>query len=129
MSRSITLFERLWLGALALGVPVSALTYRDAAAQGGVAFVAIVQLTVVGFTLFIVLMTSRRESRFCKWLVTILFLVGLVFYIPQLSGLLTQGIAGVLSCIQFFLQALGLYYLHFGREEPLEGLSDSALRR
>jgi len=111
MPRSVKYFEWTWLGSLALGIVVAALSYSAIVQPGTEFFAGFIQFFVFGITLLLVLLTSRKRSNLSKWILLILFASGIVFFIPQLSALFKLGFAGVLSSIQVLLQCIGVYFL------------------
>jgi hypothetical protein len=119
MPNHIKYFEWTWLGSLALGIIVAALTYPTITPAGGEGvelprldiFVGFVQFFIFASLLLLILLISRKRSKVAKWILAIGFVIGVVFYIPQLSSLFEIGFAGVLSSIQVLAQCVGLYFL------------------
>ena len=96
---------------MALGIIVAALTYSKNTAAGGEVFVGFVQFFTFAIVLLLILLTSRKRSKVAKWILVIFFVIGLVFYIPQLAVFFENGFVGVLSSIQILAQCVGLYFL------------------
>ena len=119
MPNHIKYFEWTWLGSLALGIIVAALTYSTITPAGGDGvelprpdlFVLFVQFFTIVSLLLLILLISRKRSKVAKWILAIGFGIGLVFYIPQLASFFEIGFAGVLSSIQVLAQCVGLYFL------------------
>jgi hypothetical protein len=59
----------------------------------------------------LVLFVSRKRSNVAKWILIIVWLLGLVIYIPALAHFLTMGTVGVLFVAQPVMQAGALYML------------------
>ena len=111
MPNHIKYFEWSWLASIVLGIIVSGLTYSELTDKLDPVSVGIIQFLVLAFTITLVLLISRKKSNFAKLNLLFLYLVGLIFYIPQLSDLFLMGMAGVISSIQLILQSIGLYFL------------------
>jgi len=115
MPKHIKYFEWTWLGSLAIGIIVSSLSYSATVAPGMEIFAGFIQFFVLGVTLLLVLLTSRKRSKIAKWILVVLFGLGIVVYIPQLAVLFNLGleyqIVGVLSSLQVLAQCVGVYFL------------------
>ena len=111
MPNTIKYFEWCWFASLALGVISTALAYQKLAALG--AGLTSIAGGVVGLllSLILVLLVSRRRSKFAKWVLIILFVIGLAAYVPQVSTLAALGFVAILSAVQLLLQCIGLYFL------------------
>ena len=55
MPKSISLFEKLWLGTLLIGVVTAALTYKQMAGIADPIFIALVQILVLGTMLLLII--------------------------------------------------------------------------
>jgi len=111
MPKHIKYFEWTWLGSLAIGIIVSSLSYSATVAPGMEIFAGFIQFFVLGVTLLLVLLTSRKRSKIAKWILVVLFGLGIVVYIPQLAVLFNLGFVGVLSSLQVLVQCVGVYFL------------------
>ena len=111
MPKHIKYFEWTWLGSLALGIIVSALSYSEMVPAGTEIFAGFIQIFVFGVTLLLILLISRKRSNIAKWIVVVFFGLGIVVYIPQLASLFNMGFVGVLSSLQALAQCVGLYFL------------------
>lgn len=109
--KSIFYFEILNLLALVLGVINSALEYERLVTTSNPIFVGIVQFFVLGILLLLILLISRKANRVALWIWVAFFFIGIIFYIPQLSGMLKNGISGIISSVQFIIEAIGIYFL------------------
>lgn len=109
MPESIKIFEKLFLGALLLGVVKSAILRPVLLGPllAWPSFQALIML-VIGT---LVLLTSRKRSSICKWILVVLFVAGLIAYIPQLWVLLQQGRPGIVSIDQLAIQGFALSLL------------------
>jgi hypothetical protein len=111
MPRSISVFEGLMLGSLLIGTVISAMTYNEAVSQAAAVVVTIIEIFVLLLMLFLVLLVSRKRSNVAKWVLIIVWLLGLVVYIPAAAHFLTTGIVGFLFVAQPTMQAVALYML------------------
>jgi len=111
MPEHIKYFEWTWLGSLAVGIIISALSYSEVVPAGTETFVGAFQFVLIGVLLLLVLLTSRKRSNVSKWILVVGFGLGIVFYIPQLAVLFNMGFVGVLSSIQVLAQCVGVYFL------------------
>ena len=116
MPKSIKLFEQLYLGSLVLGVIQGALMQNSMDAMPNPAGVS--EAEIIGFQIIImiiigslVLLTSRKKSVVCKWIITIFFVAGMFAAIPGLAISMQQGVMGLISVIQLLMQAWGTYLL------------------
>ena len=119
--KSIINFERLYLGALAIGLVNILLSWQqgmgllnnnpDTRSLGqGVVYVSI----FIGFLVPLLLwyFTARRASVVAKWIVVILFVLGVVSLVInfQRTAVLTDP-AGILGLIGFVMQAGAVWML------------------
>jgi len=111
MPTHVKYFEWTWLASISVGIIVSALTYDEIATESNPVSIRIIQFLVLVFVTTLVLLISRQKNNFLRLTLLFIFPVGLYFYIPQLSDLLSMGIVGVLSSMQLTLQLVGLYFL------------------
>ena len=77
------------------------------AAYGAASFTVLV-LLIIGS---LVLLTSRKKSVRCKWIITVFFVFGMIGYIPNLAVMIEQGMMGVISSVQVLMQAYAIYLL------------------
>ena len=111
MPKHIKYFEWTWLVSLPLGIIVAALSYSETVAAGMEIFAGFIQFVTLGVMLLLILLTSRKRNKTTKWILVVLFGLGVVFYIPQLASLFNMGFVGVLSSLQVLAQCIGLYFL------------------
>ena len=112
MPKSIKLFEQLCLGSLALGVIQSALMFNNMGLSGDAAYGAAgFQVLILLILVTIVLLTSRKKSVICKWILVVFFVFGLVAFIPNLAIIVEQGMAGLIGAAQLLMQAYAIYLL------------------
>ena len=117
---SIVAFERLSLLALAIGLLVSVLTWDDNAGTlvaQGLSETTLIVIQAVTFLLLVglVLGVSRGRSNVAKWIYVVLFVVGLVYVVPQLGSIFSRGLLGLVQALQLLLQVAALVLL-FKRE-------------
>ena len=111
MPKHIKYFGWTWLGSLSLGIIVAALSYSEIVGAGMEIFSGFIQFVTLGVMLLLILLTSRKRNKIAKWILVILFGLGIVFYIPQLTNLFNIGFEGVLSSLQVLAQCVGIYFL------------------
>ena len=111
MPKHIKYFEWTWLGSLAIGIIVSALSYSEMVLGGLEIFAGFIQFFTFGISLLLILLISRKRNNIAKWILVVMYGFGIVMYIPQLAFLLNIGFVGVLSSLQLLAQCVGLYFL------------------
>ena len=114
--RSIVIFERLYLLALLVAAVAAVANWdRSLSFAGSVGFgpglVILTQLIGLGLMTLLIFLISRRRSVTAKWLLTILFLFGLIFVGRDLPMLLRGGLSGVLPTLQILLQGAAIALL------------------
>ena len=100
MPKSIKLFEQLFLGSLVLG-------FIQLALMRGVFVFEIIVLLITGS---LVLLTSRKKSLICKWIITVLFALGFILGFAT-SAVWQEGISSVIFVVQTLMQAYAVYLL------------------
>ncbi|WP_010164044.1 hypothetical protein [Sphingomonas sp. PAMC 26617] len=122
---SIIWFERCYLGATAVGLVNTALSWNSSlqrmaenpgAAQFGPAFGGNILLfgTAIAIVLTLTLwyFTARRRSVVTKWIITAFFGLGVLGIVTSLrTGTTQPGIGGVLMIVAFVLNALAVWQL------------------
>ena len=118
MENHLIKFERCIFASLAIGIIVAALGMKSMTSDFGTAVViASFQVLILIFILVIVLLITRKNSKIAKWVWLLLFIAGLVMYIPALGNMLENGLIGILSAAQLLIQCLGTYFLFFGKSK------------
>jgi predicted membrane channel-forming protein YqfA (hemolysin III family) len=103
--KSIVWFEILILSSLVLGVFKSLFTPEEPLQQVPLSFVLFVQASVLAVTVVLTLLTSRRRSKIAKWVLVVLYLLGLPLYFKMVGeGSLRPSIVQV---VQLLLQTIG----------------------
>ena len=92
MPKHIGLFEKLSLGSLLIGAVVATATYKQMSLVADPFFIALIQIIVLGTMLLLILLISRKRSKVAKWILVILWALGLVRYIPQLAKFFRSGV-------------------------------------
>jgi len=118
MPKHIKYFEWTWLGSLAIGIIVSALSYSEMVpdelevfVEVFAGFILFFYFFIFGIILLLILLISRKRNNIAKWILVVMFGFGIVMYIPQLAFLFNIGFVGVLSSLQLLAQCVGLYFL------------------
>ncbi|MFN3943374.1 MAG: hypothetical protein ACK4K7_00425 [Allosphingosinicella sp.] len=109
--KDITLFERLYLGSLALGIIHTAVT-RDGTLFEGAGTLIVVAIVGGGFglSLLLALLASRRRSNIARWIIVIFFAISLPFAVVEFfaAGFAFPGIA---ILVQWGISTAAIYFL------------------
>ena len=113
---SIVYFERLSILSILVGIAFAMLTWdsgAEAAGQSGLGpgMVPVVQGISLAIVLALIFLISRKASVVAKWILVVLFVIGVVFMVPQLGQTLDQGLVGLLQISQIVVQAAAIYFL------------------
>ena len=117
---SIVNFERCYLGAVLIGFINSILNFSarntnpqlaQATAMFGTGFFIIFALLGLAIPLLLWYFTARRASVVAKWIITVFFAIGALFFLFSLGRIFHSGLIGILSIIGFVLQAVAVYLL------------------
>lgn len=115
MPINVTRFETLAYISIGIGVIVAALEYRRLSTIVNPAAVLLIQFLVLLLIVWLIWLTARRRKNWARWLFLIFFLLGVPFYIPNLSDMMTVNpLAGFLSAMQLFVQGAALYFVFSG---------------
>ena len=118
--QSIVNFERLYLGALLLGVINLALAWNQtvasieaqANASAGPTLMALAIVFGVVIPLLLWYFVARKASVVAKWILVGLFVLGLAGVAVSLSqGTYPKGLGGILSAVSTLMQAAAIYFL------------------
>jgi len=104
-------FEKMQLITLGLGIIVAALGYEKLILLSDPITILLSQFIVLLFLLWTILSITRKKSKIAKWILVGFNIIGIPFYIPQLSFMLNNGIQGWLSVIQLVINLSSLYLL------------------
>src|SRR5687767_9508497 len=113
---SIVYFERLAILSILVGIALTVLTWDGdvaaARAQGmGSGLLPIVQGVSLFLLLLLIFLISRKASVIAKWVLVVLFGVGVAMIAPQLLVALDQGLIGLLQLSQLAVFAAAIYFL------------------
>ncbi len=120
---SIVNFERFYVAGIVVGLINTVVSWNDmqaeVASDAAVAHMGTgVLVATVGFTFLIQLLfwylIARRASNIAKWIMIVLFVVGLLFIIPMLFGSIpvSGGTIGLLFTLAITaLQGYAIYFL------------------
>lgn len=119
--KSIQRFDMFYLGALALGLVNTALSWNATmerlnaeAATAAIATPMMVGSVAIGFGISLLLwfFTSRMRSTIAKWIVVVFFVLGVLSLLfSLLNGQFPGGIGAAVSVIAIILQAVSVYML------------------
>ena len=104
-------FEKMQLTTLGLGIIVAALGYEKLIVLSDPITILLSQFILLLLLLWTILYITRKKSRIAKWILVGFNIIGIPFYIPQLSFMLNNGIQGWLSVIQLVINFSSLYLL------------------
>jgi hypothetical protein len=119
--QSIIMFERLFLGSLAISAIITAIGYGDlegmfsedpALAQLGLGMGFLIGVIAVSFAIYLLLwyLIAHKASNVAKWILVVLVVLGLVFSVPAL--LMTQfDLMTVLNFAAYALEIAAVTYL------------------
>jgi hypothetical protein len=79
-------FERLFLMSLALGVFKAWYAWNEAVALAPAPFVLFVEVSTIILILALVLFVSRARSRVAKWILIVIFILGLPASYKLIAG-------------------------------------------
>lgn len=122
---SIVLFERCYLGGVAVGLLNTAVSWNTtlvrlaedpAAAQMGASFAkgTLVGGVLLGIVISLLLwyFTARAGSVVTKWIITVFFVLGILGLIwSGVRGTTPQGLSGVLVVVAWVLNAIAVWQL------------------
>jgi hypothetical protein len=115
MPSNVARFEQLMYLSIGIGIALSCLQYGSLSQKDDVTFALIIQLFVFAVLVILVWLIARRQENWARWVLVIMFLAGLLFYIPILSQTLnTSPLLGILSIIRDFIQGIALYLVFTG---------------
>ncbi len=132
---SIVTFERFYLGAIVLGLVNNAVNWSQtqeimasspevAAAGLGTGFLVTTMLIGLAIPLLLWYFITRRASNIAKWILVVLFAIGLIGLLMSFtSPLMPGGLAMALGLISVALQAYAVYMLF--RPDAVAWLSGS----
>ena len=115
MPSNVARFEQLMYLTIGIGIINSALQFQSFSRQAGAAFTLFVQAVVFAFAVLLIWLIARRRANWARWVLLVMFLIGVVPFIPILSKTLqTSPLSGVLSIVQFLAQGIALYLVFTG---------------
>lgn len=108
--RSVAIFEALYLLTILISVVQSSLGWHQVTAIASPALVIAVQVITMAILLALVLLVSRRRQNWARWVLVVLFVIGL----PALAKIVMSGqLPGSLwiTIVQTVLQLVALFML------------------
>jgi hypothetical protein len=116
---NVARFELLMYLSLGIGVIVSTLQWSQTVAMsaplGGAGFAIFVQAFVLAFMVLFIWLVARRHKNWARWLLLILFVLGLPFYFRVLGQMLRLNpTAGNLSVVQVLAQTVAQFLIFTG---------------
>jgi hypothetical protein len=130
--KSIVLFERCYLGGIAVGLVNTAVSWNatlarfteePAAAQLGTSFGQgmLIGGTLLGIVISLLLwyFTARQRSVVTKWIITVFFVLGVLgLVLGAVRGAMPHGLSGILVVIVWVLDAIAVWQL-FKRDSKI----------
>ena len=118
--QSIVNFERLYLGALALGIVNLALAWNQTVASieaqsnaqmgSGLMYMGVAIAVVIPLLLWY--FVARKASVVAKWILVAFFLLNVIATVTTLAkGTYAEGLGGILGAITLLMQAAAVYFL------------------
>ena len=112
MLKSIKLFEQLFIVSIVIGILANILTFSTVGLPAEATYMVVgIQILTFAIILSLVLLTSRKKSNIAKWLLVILFAIGLLAILAQPGLILANGITSIIGIIQTLIQAAAVYFL------------------
>jgi hypothetical protein len=110
--KSVKLGEQLYAGSIVLTIVLAIIGWDEAVATGGVALAATVNVVVIGITIALLYLTTRRASRVALWLLVVLTAINIAGFLFQVAGgVVAPGLFGVLTTAQTLLGVVGVVLL------------------
>jgi len=110
--KSVKLAEQFYAGSILLTIALAIIGWDEAVATGGVALAAIVNVVVIGITIALLYLTTRRASRVALWLLVVLTAINVAGYLFQVAGgVVAAGLFGVLTTAQTVLGVVAIVLL------------------
>lgn len=112
MPKTVARFETLMLAALGLGAIVAALEDWGPAFYAGLWFVLGVQAAMLAVALVLIWLAARRRQNWARFLLLLLFLLGLPAALLTLPTLFRwMPVGGALSVLQLLLEAVAFAHV------------------
>ena len=125
MPSNVSWFEKLMYTVLVLGLVNLAIDGQRLAAApelrqiGGVAFLAVVAILTDLILILLIWLAARRRKNWARWVMAVLFAVGLIPAIPTLAGVFQANpAAGGIMVVQSVLQIVALVLVFSGNARP-----------
>jgi hypothetical protein len=115
MPSNIARFEQLMYLSLGIGIVIAAMQYPSLSSNAGAALTLSIQASTFGIMLLFIWLIARRHANWARWVFLVISLAGLLAYIPVLGQMLRiNPFSGILSMIQFLIQAVAFYLVFTG---------------
>ena len=125
MPSNVSWFEKLMYTVLVLGLVNLAIDGQRLAAApelrqiGGVAFLAVVAILTDLILILLIWLVARRRKNWARWVMVVMFSVGLVPAILTMAGLFQANpAAGGIMVVQSVLQIVALVLVFSGNARP-----------
>ena len=115
MPSNVARFEQLMYLSLGIGIIVSVLQFSYFQSQANVGFILFIQAFVLALFVLFIWLIARRRANWARWTFLVIFLLGLIPYVPNAIELLQRNpVSGGLNLVQLVLQAVALYLVFTG---------------
>jgi predicted membrane channel-forming protein YqfA (hemolysin III family) len=115
MPSNVARFEQLMYLSLGIGIIVSVLEFSYFQSQANVGFILFIQAFVLALFVLFIWLIARRRANWARWTFLVIFLLGLIPYVPNAIELLQRNpVSGGLNLVQLVLQAVALYLVFTG---------------
>lgn len=110
--KAVKLGEQIYAGSIILTVVLAVVGWNEAVAASGVVTAAVVNAVVIGLTVLLLYLTTRRASRAALWLLVMLTAINIAGYLFQVAGgVVATGLFGVLTTAQTVLSVVAIVLL------------------
>jgi hypothetical protein len=119
MPSNVARFEQLMYLSLGIGVIQSLLRWNQSVAQasaiGGAKFVFFGLIVTFAILVLIIWLIARRRRNWARWVMLVMFILGLPFSVRMLSRMLpAEPLSVALSSVQVLAQAIAFFLIFTG---------------
>ena len=121
MPSNVARFEILFYTSVVLGVLTFLLDAKHVSqkAEASFLFIGIVLVLTFGLLVLLVWLSARRRKNWARWVVFIVFLLGLVPFLFSLPEMFTSSmLRGSVATVQMILQSVAIYLVFTGNAKP-----------
>ncbi|KQU61751.1 hypothetical protein ASG67_00740 [Sphingomonas sp. Leaf339] len=125
--KSVILGEQVYAASIVMTIALAVMGWQEAASVGGPVLAATINVVVIGLTILLLLLATRRGSRVALWLLTALTAINVVGFLFQISGgVVAAGLFGVLTTLQTLSSVIAMVLLFRPNARVwFDGMSDN----